>query len=275
MRTNLRTLISIALASALFLSACGDDADTTADGEPAVTEPAITEPADSGTDAADETREFVDGNGDTIVIPTEPTNIVACGYAVLPLIQAEAPLAAVCEWTRELDNMDAETLAAYEAIPKVAVDADVSTLNYEGVAAAAPDLIILGVPAPAMADVRLDVLTDIAPVVVLAPTAPGDWRELGDRFADAAGVADRYGESRDEYNVLVAEINAEFADLFADTTFGGICAACGLAEGMVMREFASSYVTNLFDDLDATFPGVAEGSHAGGCLNGAAGGCVR
>ena len=106
-------------------------------------------------------------------------------------------------------------------------------------------------------------LTEIAPVVVLAPTAPGDWRALGEQFADAAGVADRYGESRDDYEALVAEINDEFAELFADTTFAALCTVCGVYEGAVTREFASSYVSNLFDDLDATFAGeAADGSHA-------------
>ena len=83
----------------------------------------------------------------SIEIPSDPQRIVACGYAVLPLIQAGANLAAVCEWTRELGNMDDKTKAAYEALPKVAPDGNVSQLNYEGIVAAEPDLIIMGVPA--------------------------------------------------------------------------------------------------------------------------------
>lgn len=269
MRTT-RTLFNVVAASALVLAACGDDSDSAAvvtTGDTATTapaadhSPATTEAPVTTTDG--DTREVVDTYGETIVVPAEPTSIVACGYAVLPLIQAEAALSAVCEWTRELDNMDAAALAAYEELPKVAVDGDVSTLNYEGVAAASPDLIILGVPAPAMSAVNLGALTALAPVVVLAPQTPGDWRELGERFAEAAGVADRYGESRAEYDALVAEINEEFADFFAENTFGAVCTRCGISDGLVMREFTSSYGSNLLDDLDAVIPGeAADGSHA-------------
>ena len=180
---------------------------------------------------------------------------MACGYAVLPLIQSGANLSAACEWTRELDNMDDATAATYDALPKVAVDGDVSTLNYEAVAAADPDLIILGVPERAVADVDLDTLGQLAPVVILAPTTPSEWRTLGEQYADAAGVADQYGAARSEYDAVVAEIAAEHADVLANATFGSLCTLCGIYEGTFVREFASSYTSNLLDDLGANFPG--------------------
>lgn len=226
----------------LLTAACGDDE---ADSDTATDEDAAAE---------GELRSFEDDNG-TIEIPSDPESIVACGYAVLPLVQAGADLSAVCEWSRELDNMDDETLAAYEAVPKVGRDADASSINYEGIAAAEPDLIIMGVPAPALPDLDMETLEALAPVVVLAPSAPGDWRELGERYADAAGVGEAYGEFKDEYETLAADIEARYADSLGSLSFGGICTPCGVAEGTYSREYASSYTSNHFDLLGLSFPG--------------------
>ena len=240
-RSAARSMFALGAASLLALTACGSDSASEDDGA-----------ADEASAAA--TRVFEDQTGE-VTIPAEPTSIVACGYAVLPLIQTDAELSAVCEWTRELDNMDDESRATYDALPKVAADGDVSTINYEAVAAADPDLIILGVPERALGEVKLDQLREMAPVVVLAPEQPAQWRELGERYADAAGVADRYGASRDEYEALAAEIAAEHADTLSTLTFGGVCTPCGIYEGSFVREYASSYTSNLFDDLGANYPG--------------------
>lgn len=238
-----RALAGGVAALVLVTAACGDDeADS-----------------DTGTDedaagAEGELRSFEDDTG-TIEIPSDPESIVACGYAVLPLVQAGADLSAVCEWSRELDNMDDETLAAYEAIPKVGQDADVSSINYEAIAAAEPDLIILGVPAFVLEELEMDTLEALAPVVVASLSAPGDWRELGERYADAAGVADAYGEFKDEYETLAADIESRYADSLGSLSFGGVCTPCGVADGTYTREFASSYVSNHFDLLGLSFPG--------------------
>ncbi len=238
-----RALAGGLAATMLVLAACGDD-DDSADAD-----------TDEETAAADAgMRSFEDDNG-TIEIPADPESIVACGYAVLPLVQSGADLSAVCEWSRELDNMDDETLAAYEAIPKVGQDADASSINYEGIAAAEPDLIIMGVPGPALPDLDMDTLEALAPVVVLAPSAPGDWRELGERYADAAGVGDAYGEFKEEYETLAADIESRYAESLGSLSFGGVCTPCGVAEGTYSREYASSYTSNHFDLLGLDFPG--------------------
>ncbi len=131
--------------------------------------------ADGGADtaASSETRTFEAQNG-SIEIPADPQRIVACGYAVLPLIQADANLAAVCEWTRETENMDEETLAAYEELPKVAPDMSVADLNYEAITMAEPDLIIMGVPAMVQEQLDMATLESLAPVVFLGPTIPSE-----------------------------------------------------------------------------------------------------
>jgi len=208
----------------------------------------------STTAASSQTRVFEAQNG-SIEIPSDPQRIVACGYAVLPLIQAGANLAAVCEWTRELGNMDDKTKAAYEALPKVAPDGNVSQLNYEGIVAAEPDLIIMGVPARVESQLDMAQLKAAAPVVFLGPTVPADWRVLGEQFADAANVSDTYGEFKDDYDAKTAELAAKYKDKLGALTFGGVCNVCKPEAGTFSREYASSYTTNLFDGLGLQFPG--------------------
>lgn len=214
--------------------------------------------SDSG-DASDSaeaaaTRTFEAQNG-SIEIPSDPQRIVACGYAAFPLIQAGANLAAVCEWTREIGSMDEETLAAYEELPKVAPDGAASELNYEAITAAEPDLIIMGVPARVQSQVDMAKLEALAPVVFLGPTNPGDWRALGDQYADAANVGDAYGEFKSEYEARAAEIADKYADTLGSLNFAGLCSTCGTEPGEFFREYKSSYTTNLFDDLGFNFPG--------------------
>ena len=227
--------LTLAAAATLGLAGCGSNSSE-----------------DTGNAAA--TRTFEARNG-AVEIPADPQRIVACGYATLPLIQAGADLAAVCEWTREIENMDAETLAAYEALPKVAPDGSVAALDYEAVTAARPDLIILGVPARAREELDMAKLEALAPVVFLGPTDPGQWRELGEQYADAAGVADAYGEFKQEYETRAAEIAQTYAAALGGLKFAGLCSSCGIEPGEFFREYASSYTTNLFDDLGLEFPG--------------------
>lgn len=206
----------------------------------------------AGTEVA--LRSFEAQNG-TVEIPVDPQRIVACGYAAFPLIQAGADLAAVCEWNRELENMDAETLAAYEALPKVAPDGAVSELDYEAITAAQPDLIIMGVPARVQEEIDMATLEALAPVVFLGPSNPGQWRELGEQYADAAGVTDSYGGFKGDYEARAAEIAQKYAGTLGGLKFAGLCSVCGTEPGEFFREYASSYTTNLFDDLGFTFPG--------------------
>lgn len=249
----MKLVAACAAVGLLFTAAaCGSDDDaattTTADGG--------TGSAPTGeTAGAARTRAFQLPDGTTVDIPTDPQSVVACGYAVLPLIQAGANLSAVCEWTRELENMTDEEKAVYDEIAKVAPDGDVASLDYEGVAAAAPDLIIMGVPERARSVVDMERLEGLAPVVFIGPVAPGDWRTLGEQYADAAGVLDNYGESKDEYETRAAEIKEAFSADLADVTFGGICADCDEGAGTFTVEYASSYTTNQFDDLGLVFPG--------------------
>lgn len=211
-------------------------------------------PATSEATESSETRSFTAG-GETIEIPSDPTRIVACGYAVLPLIQAGANLVGVCEWTRELDAMSPEDLATYEELPKLAAEADVSTLDYEAITALEPDLIIMGVPSRAKEFVDLEALETLAPTIFLGPTAPSEWRTLGDSYADAANVGDSYGEFRTQYEARAEDIENSWSDEFSGVSFGSVCGNCGAETGMFTREYRSSYTSNLLDDLGLDIPG--------------------
>ncbi|MCA1004849.1 ABC transporter substrate-binding protein [Rhodococcus hoagii] len=224
------------------LVACGSDDDKSSDAE---------------TTAAATTRTFQAQNG-AVEIPSDPKSIVACGYAVLPLIQSGANLSGICEWNREEDNMDADTKKAYDALAKVGPDGAISELNYEAVTAAKPDLIILGVPARAQAQVDMGKLQALAPVVFLGPTTPADWRTLGEQFADAANVSDSYGAFIEQYNERTQEISKKYQDKLGSLKFAGVCSVCGTEPGEFYREYKSSYTTSLFDDLGLQIPSQPE-----------------
>lgn len=240
-RSRARSVAVLGAAAVLTVGLVGCSSDNSSD-------------TAEGAETTASTRTFEAQNG-SIEIPADPQRIVACGYATLPLIQAGANLAAVCEWTREIDSMNAETLAAYEALPKVAPDGAVSELNYEAITAADPDLIIMGVPARVKEQVDMAKLEALAPVVFLGPTDPGQWRELGEQFADASNVGDAYGEFKEQYESRAAEIAAKYAGTLGSLNFAGLCSTCGTEPGEFHREYKSSYTTNLFDDLGFTFPG--------------------
>ena len=73
--------------------------------------------------------------------------------------------------------MTPEDLKTYESLEKIAGETAAET-NYEAVAQAKPDLIVIGVPKPALGDIDLDRLKSIAPVVAIGPTTPDAWRDL-------------------------------------------------------------------------------------------------
>ena len=149
----------------------------------------------SGDEAADKsdksaTRVFKADNGD-ITIPTDPKRVVATGYAVPVLIEADAALVGISSWKRGIPMMTDEDRATYEKLEKIAGETAAET-NYEAVAAVKPDLIVIGVPAPVLADVDIKRLETIAPVVAIGPTLPDAWREQSRQQSDAAGRLDNF-----------------------------------------------------------------------------------
>lgn len=203
--------------------------------------------------AAAATRVFKADNGD-ITIPTQPKRIVATGYAVPVLIEADAELAGISSWKRGLPMMAADDRAAYDKLTKVAGEMAAET-NYEAIAKVDPDLIVIGVPKPALGDLDMKRLESIAPVVVIGPTLPDGWRELSQRQSDAAGRLANFTESKAAYEKKAGELKAKYADVLKNLKFGHVGAYGEVQAGTFHREFAGSWGTNIAQDIGVNYYG--------------------
>lgn len=232
-----RSLPALAAITAitLTLSACGNDAD------------------DGDKDAAEETRVFTADNGD-ITIPVDPQRVIATGYAVPTLIESDADLVGVSEWSRGIPMMTDEDLKTYEDLPKVAGET-AATTNYEAIAEAEPDLIVIGVPKPALVDLDIPKLEGIAPVVVIGPSLPDAWKTISEKQADAAGAVEGFEATRDAYLARAEELKVEHADLLADLDFGHVGAYGDVSAGNFQREYPGSWGTNIATDVGVNYYG--------------------
>ncbi|WP_031081357.1 ABC transporter substrate-binding protein [Streptomyces sp. NRRL WC-3549] len=212
--------------------------------------------SEGGSDAASEkggTRVFAADNG-KITIPAEPKRVVATGYAVPALIEADAPLVGISSWKRGEPMMSEEDLAAYKKLTKVAGEQAAET-NYEAIAEVEPDLIVIGVPAPVLGDIDVKRLESIAPVVAIGPTVPSAWRELSRKQADAAGALDKFDAGQKAYEVKAAELKNKYKDVLPQLKLGHVGAYGEVAKGTFQREFNGSWGTNVAEDLGATYYG--------------------
>src|SRR5690606_5718447 len=195
-------------------------------------------------DAATRTFEADDGR---VTIPADPQRIVATGYAVPVLIEAGAKLVGISTWKRGLPLMSEEDRRTYDGLAKVAGETAAET-NYEAVAKANPDLIVIGVPKPALGDLDMKRLESIAPVAVIGPTVPSAWRELSHRQADAAGRAEAVEKTKAAYEKKAGELKAKYRDALAGLKFGHVGAYGDISAGTFMREFGGSWGTNIAQD---------------------------
>lgn len=210
---------------------------------------------DEAADSADKsaTRVFKADNGD-ITIPTDPKRVVATGYAVPVLIEADASLVGISSWQRGIPMMTDEDRATYEKLEKIAGETAAET-NYEAVAAVKPDLIVIGVPAPVLADVDIKRLESIAPVLAIGPTLPNAWREQSRQQSDAAGRLDNFEADKKAYEDKTKEIADKYKDVLKDLKFGHLGAYGEVGAGEFHREFAGSWGTNVAVDLGVQYYG--------------------
>ncbi|WP_033401133.1 ABC transporter substrate-binding protein [Actinokineospora enzanensis] len=199
------------------------------------------------------TRVFTADNGD-ITIPVAPKRVVATGYAVPALLEAGAPLVGISTWQRGLPMMSAKDRAAYDRLAKVAGESAAET-NYEAIAQAEPDLIVIGVPKPVLADIDLDRLRAIAPVVALGPSLPSAWRDLSRKQADAAGALATFDTVRAAYVDKTKQLAAKYAGVLPKLKFAHLGAYGEVANGNFQREFNGSWGTNVAQDLGANYYG--------------------
>ncbi|MBW4716772.1 ABC transporter substrate-binding protein [Saccharothrix obliqua] len=200
-----------------------------------------------------QTRVFTADNGD-ITIPVAPKRVVATGYAVPAMLEADAPLVGISTWQRGIPLMSDEDRKRYEELPKIAGETAAET-NYEAVAQADPDLIVIGVPKPVLADIDLKRLEQIAPVVAIGPSVPSMWRELSRKQADAAGSLAAFDAVRDEYQAKAKKLAEKYAAVLPGLKLGHVGAYGEVAKGNFQREFNGSWGTNVVQDMGATYYG--------------------
>lgn len=203
--------------------------------------------------AAAETRVFAADNGE-ITIPVSPKRVVATGYAVPALLEANAPLVGISTWQRGLPLMTPEDRAKYDGLAKVAGEQAAET-NYEAIAQAEPDLIVIGVPKPVLADIDVKRLEAIAPVVAIGPSVPSMWRDLSRKQADAAGALATFDATRDEYQAKAAKIAEKYAGVLPQLKLAHVGAYGEVAKGNFQREFNGSWGTNIAQDAGANYYG--------------------
>lgn len=218
---------------------------------------------EGGPDTAEQsgTRVFTADNG-RITIPADPKRVVATGYAVPVMIEAGAPLVGISSWQRGEPMMTDEDLATYKKLTKVAGEQAAET-NYEAVAEAEPDLIVIGVPAPVLGDIDVKRLESIAPVVAIGPTVPSAWRELSRKQADAAGALKKFDAAQDAYEAEAAELAATYEDVLPKLKLGHVGAYGEVAKGTFQREFGGSWGTNVAEDVGAKYYGKVKESGPG------------
>ncbi len=209
--------------------------------------------AGQSAEGSGQTRVFEADNG-AVTIPADPQRVVATGYAVPALIEADAPLVGISTWKRGLPMMNDEDRATYDELTKVAGEQAAET-NYEAVAAADPDLIVIGVPAPVLGDIDVDRLEDIAPVVAIGPTVPSAWRELSRRQADAAGALERFDETKAAYEEKAAALADKYGDAVDGMRFAHVGAYGEVDNGTFQREYDGSWGTNVANDLGVRYYG--------------------
>jgi iron complex transport system substrate-binding protein len=204
-------------------------------------------------EAAAQMRVFAADNGE-ITIPVAPQRIVATGYAVPALIEAGAPLVGISTWQRGIPLMTPEDKATYDGLEKVAGELATET-DYEAIAKVDPDLIVIGVPAPILAEVDVERLESVAPVVAIGPTIPAAWREVSRKQVDAAGVLPAHDALRSEYEARAAELREKYAPVVGRLKFGHVGAYGEVARGTFQREFDGSWGTNVLNDVGVEYYG--------------------
>jgi iron complex transport system substrate-binding protein len=238
MKIRRSTGLAGAVALALALTACGS--------------------SEAGTDTSDgdATRVFEADNG-KVTIPADPQRVVATGYAVPALIEADAPLVGISSWKRGVPMMNEEDRAGYKKLTKIAGEQAAET-NYEAIAEVEPDLIVIGVPAPVLGDIDMERLESIAPVVAIGPTVPSAWRKLSQRQADAAGALEEFDAGKAEYEARAEKLSKKYEDVLPQLDLGHVGAYGEVAKGTFHREFSGSWGPNIVEDMGATYYGEVE-----------------
>ncbi|MCK1794863.1 ABC transporter substrate-binding protein [Streptomyces sp. XM4193] len=199
------------------------------------------------------TRTFKADNG-KVEIPEKPERVVATGYAVPALIEADASLVGISGFRRSLPMMSAQDRKTYDGLKKIAGETAAET-NYEAIASVKPDLIVVGVPAPVLGELDMERLESIAPVVAVGPTLPNAWRKQSERQSDAVGRTENFAGNRTAYEKQAARLAEKYEKALDGKDFGHLGAYAEGGKGTFQREFAGSWGTNIAEDVGVHYYG--------------------
>lgn len=222
-----------AVALTLFLSACGDEANTVEE------------------ETENDARVLTDGMGNEVEIPEEPERVLA-SYLEDYLVALD--VTPVAQWSVN----DGETVQEYLQeelgnLPTIPHD-----LPYEAVLETDPDLVIIR---DAVEESQWDQYQQIAPTYVLN-ASPTDWRDTLLEIGDVLGQEEEAAEVIAEYDTLAEET----AEVVSDYAEGATAAAIWMIDtslfvvhperssGAVLYEDASfevpEVVASLSEDAD-------------------------
>lgn len=210
--------------------------------------------SDSGSGGKDTTTRTFTADTGKVEIPENPERVVATGYAVPALIEADAPLVGISGFRRALPMMTAEDRKTYDDLKKIAGDTSTET-NYEAIAKLKPDLIIIGHPRPAIAELDMKRLESIAPVAPIGPSIPASWRELSKKQSDAAGRQDDLAKKKAAYDKKAEELTGKYEKALKGVDFGHLGAYGEGGKGTFQREFSGSWGTNIAEDVGVKYYG--------------------
>ncbi|MFW0784492.1 ABC transporter substrate-binding protein [Gordonia sp. CPCC 206044] len=246
MRGKLRLVMASSLAvAALVASGCSSGESESTDS--------------SATNGA--TRTFAAANGN-IEIPAQPQRIVALSRVIPSLFIADAPVIAATSGYDTSTIVDEDAIKRYQEVATLSTGTAKTNagggtqLSYEQIAALKPDLIISGFPQKAYkSGISDEQLQAIAPTLSLGPSTPTEWREVGEKAADAAGRADEFDQQKAEYDKLAGELKEKYAGTVAGKKFAAFSVFNSTQADSFQREFDDSFTTNIANDIGITFPG--------------------
>ncbi|AZG45041.1 putative siderophore-binding lipoprotein YfiY [Gordonia insulae] len=217
--------------------------------------------ASDSADSSATTRTFAAANG-SFEIPAQPQRIVALSRVIPSLFIADAPVIGATSGYDTSTIVDEDAITRYQDVATLSTGTAKTNagggtqLSYEQIAALKPDLIISGFPQKAYkSGISDEQLQAIAPTLSLGPSTPTEWREVGEKAADAAGKTDEFDRQKAEYEKLAADLKKKYQGTVAGKKFAALSVFNSTQADSYQREYDDSFTTNIANDIGISFPG--------------------